>query len=39
MGDSSRLEGMARYGIRTDHAVGVTVHELRRLARGLRTDH
>lgn len=30
---------MARYGIRTDHAFGVTVTELRRLARGLRPDH
>jgi 3-methyladenine DNA glycosylase AlkD len=30
---------MARYGIRTDHAVGVTVTQLRRLARGLRPDH
>jgi len=30
---------MARYGIRTDHAVGVTVTELRRFARGLRPDH
>jgi 3-methyladenine DNA glycosylase AlkD len=39
MGDASRLEGMARYGIRTDRAVGVTVTELRRLARGLRPDH
>jgi 3-methyladenine DNA glycosylase AlkD len=39
MGDPSRLEGMARYGIRTDHAVGVTVTELRHLARGLRPDH
>jgi 3-methyladenine DNA glycosylase AlkD len=33
------LEGMARFGIRTDRAVGVTVTELRRLARGLRPDH
>lgn len=39
MGDPSRVEGMTRYGIRTDHAVGVTVTELRRLARGLRPDH
>jgi 3-methyladenine DNA glycosylase AlkD len=39
MGDPSRLEGMALYGIRTDHAVGVTVTELRHLARGLRPDH
>lgn len=34
-----RVEGMARYGIRTDHAVGVTVTELRRLVRRLRPDH
>ena len=39
MGDPSRVAGMARYGIRTDHALGVTVTELRRLARGLRPDH
>jgi 3-methyladenine DNA glycosylase AlkD len=30
---------MARYGIRTDHAFGVTVTELRGLARRLRPDH
>jgi len=39
MSDPSRLEGMARYGIRTDHAVGVTVTELRHLARGHPPDH
>jgi 3-methyladenine DNA glycosylase AlkD len=39
MADASRLEGMARFGIRTDSAVGVTLTELRRLARGLRPDH
>lgn len=39
MGDPTRVEGMARYRIRTDHAVGVTVTELRGLARGLRPDH
>ena len=39
MGDPSRVAGMARYGIRTDRAVGVTVTELRRLARDLRPDH
>jgi 3-methyladenine DNA glycosylase AlkD len=39
MGDPSRVEGMARYGIRTDHAFGVTVTELRGLARRLRPDH
>ena len=30
---------MARYGIRSDHAVGVTVTELRHLARGHPPDH
>ena len=39
MGDPSRLEGMARYRIPTDRAVGVAVTELRRLARGLVPDH
>ena len=39
MGDASRLEEMARFGICTDSAVGVTLTELRRLARGLRPDH
>jgi 3-methyladenine DNA glycosylase AlkD len=39
MGDRSRLEGMARFGIDTTRAVGVTVTELRRLARDLRHDH
>ncbi len=39
MGDPARVAGMARYGIRTDRAVGVTVTELRRLARDLRPDH
>ncbi len=33
MGDPSRLEGIARYGIRTDHAIGITVTELRRRPR------
>lgn len=39
MGDPARLEGMARYGIDTTNAVGVTVTELRRLARGIGRDH
>ena len=38
-GDPARLEGMARYGIDTSHAVGVSVTELRRIARGLGHDH
>jgi 3-methyladenine DNA glycosylase AlkD len=39
MGDRSRLEGMARFGIDTGRAVGVTVTELRRFARDLGHDH
>jgi 3-methyladenine DNA glycosylase AlkD len=39
MGDPYRIEGTARYGIRMDDTVGVTVTELRRLARGLRPNH
>jgi 3-methyladenine DNA glycosylase AlkD len=39
MGDRSRLEGMARFGIDTSRAVGVTVTELRRVARELGHDH
>jgi 3-methyladenine DNA glycosylase AlkD len=39
MGDRSRLEGMARFGIDTRSAVGVTVSELRRFARDLGHDH
>jgi len=39
MGDPSRLEGMKRYGIDTSRAVGVSVTELRRVARGLGRDH
>jgi 3-methyladenine DNA glycosylase AlkD len=31
--DSSRLEGMARYGITTDSALGVSIPDLRRAAR------
>jgi 3-methyladenine DNA glycosylase AlkD len=39
LGDRSRLEGMARFGIDTTRAVGVTVTELRRFARDLGRDH
>jgi 3-methyladenine DNA glycosylase AlkD len=39
LGDRSRLEGMARFGIDTTRAVGVTVTELRRFARDLGPDH
>jgi 3-methyladenine DNA glycosylase AlkD len=37
--DPARLPAMARYGIATEHAYGVTVAELRTIARGLRPDH
>jgi 3-methyladenine DNA glycosylase AlkD len=37
--DPGRLPGMARYGIATEHAYGVTVSELRGLARELGRDH
>jgi 3-methyladenine DNA glycosylase AlkD len=37
--DRSRLDGMARFGIQTSRAVGVTVTELRRVARELGRDH
>ena len=37
--DPSRLEGMARYGIETTRALGVTVTELRGTARPHRRDH
>ena len=39
MGDPSRLEGMSRFGIDTNRAVGVSVTELRRVARDLGHDH
>ena len=39
MAEPERLEGMARFGIDTRTALGVTVTELRRLARGLGRDH
>ena len=39
MGDPARVEGMKRYGIDTGRALGISVTELRRLARGLGHDH
>jgi 3-methyladenine DNA glycosylase AlkD len=39
MGDPARVEGMTRYGIETSRAFGVSVTELRRVARGLGRDH
>jgi 3-methyladenine DNA glycosylase AlkD len=39
LGDRSRLAGMARYGIATAKAVGVSVPELRAIAKRIGTDH
>jgi 3-methyladenine DNA glycosylase AlkD len=39
MASEANRAGMARYGIRTDDAYGVSVYELRRLAKPLRRDH
>jgi 3-methyladenine DNA glycosylase AlkD len=39
MGSEKNRAGMARYGINVDDAFGVSVYELRRIARRLRTDH
>jgi 3-methyladenine DNA glycosylase AlkD len=39
LADPTRLAGMARYGIATEHALGVTVAELRAVAKDLGRDH
>ncbi|MCC6521514.1 MAG: DNA alkylation repair protein [Polyangiaceae bacterium] len=39
MGSERDRAGMARYGIRVDNAFGVSVYELRKLAKRLGTDH
>lgn len=39
MGSEKDRAGMACYGIKTDDAFGVSVYELRRLAKPLRRDH
>jgi len=39
MGDPARRDGMARYGIDISRALGISVTELRRLARDLGHDH
>jgi 3-methyladenine DNA glycosylase AlkD len=39
MGDPSRLPGMQRFGIDTEHALGISVTELRGVARTLGHDH
>ena len=37
--DPSRKQGMARVGIRVDRALGVSIPDLRRIARSHRSDH
>jgi 3-methyladenine DNA glycosylase AlkD len=39
MGSAQSRLGMARYGIRVDNAFGVSVRELRKIAKKLGTDH
>jgi 3-methyladenine DNA glycosylase AlkD len=39
MASAENRAGMARYGIKTDDAFGVSVYELRRIAKGYRRDH
>jgi 3-methyladenine DNA glycosylase AlkD len=39
MGSARNRAGMARYGINVDHAYGVSIYELRKVARRLGTDH
>jgi 3-methyladenine DNA glycosylase AlkD len=39
MGSKSDREGMARYGINVENAFGVSVYELRKVAKRLGTDH
>jgi len=39
LGDPKNVEGMARYGIRTKKAFGVSAPQLRQLAKELRKDH
>jgi 3-methyladenine DNA glycosylase AlkD len=39
LGSESNRAGMARYGINVDNAFGVSVYELRKIAKRLGTDH
>jgi 3-methyladenine DNA glycosylase AlkD len=39
MASEENRAGMARYGIKTDDAFGVSVYEVRRVAKGYRRDH
>lgn len=37
--NSENLEGMARYGINTQQALGISIYELRRIAKGVEPSH
>ena len=39
MGDERNREGMARFGIETERALGISVNDLRKLAREIGRDH
>jgi 3-methyladenine DNA glycosylase AlkD len=39
LGSPESRAGIARYGINTEHAIGVSIWELRRIAKGIGTDH
>ena len=39
LGSEKDRQGMARYGINVDHAYGVSIYQLRRIAKRLGTDH
>ncbi len=39
MGSARNRAGMARYGINVENAFGISVYELRKIAKGLGTDH
>ena len=35
----ANVEGMSRYGINTDNTLGLSIYDLRKIARGLKNDH
>jgi 3-methyladenine DNA glycosylase AlkD len=39
LGSQENIEGMARFGIQTDHAFGVSIYVLRKYARSIEKDH
>ena len=39
LGDSKNREGMARFGINTQNALGIPMPELRRMAKSIKTNH